>query len=109
IFAAGHGVEPRGVPISYQAQSPVLGLILPSNSPGVHALWLPALAMHVGLLIKPGAQEPWTPYRVTQALIQAGLPKQAIGFYPGGHDVGGVILNRCRRSMMFGSAATVEQ
>src|SRR5687767_10181670 len=34
ILSRGHGEE-RQVPISYQAQSPVLGLVLPSNSPGV--------------------------------------------------------------------------
>ncbi len=37
VLSRGYGVE-RGVPISYQAQSPVLGLVLPSNSPGVHTL-----------------------------------------------------------------------
>src|SRR2546428_1792435 len=35
VLSRGFGVEPRGVPISYQCQSPVLGLVLPSNSPGV--------------------------------------------------------------------------
>src|SRR4030095_2433255 len=34
VLTRGFGEE-RGVPISYQAQSPVLGLVLPSNSPGV--------------------------------------------------------------------------
>src|SRR5207302_144657 len=37
ILSRGYGVEARGVPVSYQAQSPVLGLVLPSISPGVHA------------------------------------------------------------------------
>jgi hypothetical protein len=32
VLTTGYGEE-RGVPISYQAQSPVLGLVLPSNSP----------------------------------------------------------------------------
>src|SRR6185436_16134249 len=49
-----------GVTVSYQAQSPVLGLVLPSNSPGVHTLWLPVIPMQVGLVLKPGPQEPWT-------------------------------------------------
>src|SRR5260370_23910557 len=35
ILSRGYGVESRGVIVSYQAQSPVLGLVLPSNSPGV--------------------------------------------------------------------------
>src|SRR5262249_51459858 len=38
ILSNGHGMEARGVPVSYQAQSPVLGMVLPSNSPGVHTL-----------------------------------------------------------------------
>src|SRR5438045_7643790 len=29
ILTRGYGVEARGVPVSYQAQSPVLGMVLP--------------------------------------------------------------------------------
>src|SRR5262245_39686197 len=63
VLTRGYGEE-RGVPISYQVQSPVLGLVLPSNSPGVHTLWLPIIPMQIGLVLKPGPQEPWTPYRM---------------------------------------------
>ena len=109
IFWTGFGTEHRGVVVSYQAQSPVLGLVLPSNSPGVHTLWLPVIALGVGLVMKPGSQEPWTPYRMTSAMIEAGIPAEAISLYPGPTDVGAGILNTCRRSMIFGSAKTVEQ
>src|SRR5262249_1463410 len=64
ILTRGFGVEERGVPVSYQAQSPVLGMVLPSNSPGVHTLWLPIIPLQIGLVLKPGPQEPWTPYRM---------------------------------------------
>ncbi len=109
ILSRGYGVEARGVPVSYQAQSPVLGMVLPSNSPGVHTLWLPIIPMQVGLVLKPGPQEPWTPYRMTQAFIQAGVPKQAIAIYPGLGDVGAAVLAHCPRSLIFGGSATVEQ
>src|SRR6058998_2352807 len=66
VLATGHGEE-RGVPISFQAHSPVVGLVLPSNSPGVHTLWLPVIPLQIGLVLKPGPQEPWTPYRMTEA------------------------------------------
>ncbi len=56
IFARGWGEEGRGVIVSYQCQSPVLGAVLPNNSPGVHTLWLPAVALQVGLVLKPGSQ-----------------------------------------------------
>jgi len=109
VLSRGYGVEERGVPISYQAQSPVLGLVLPSNSPGVHTLWLPIIPLQIGLVLKPGPQEPWTPYRMTQAFYQAGVPKQAIAIYPGLGDVGAAVLNSCPRNLIFGGTATVEQ
>lgn len=109
ILTRGYGVEARGVPLSYQAQSPVLGLVLPSNSPGVHTLWLPIIPLQIGLVLKPGPQEPWTPYRMTQAFLQAGVPKQAIAIYPGLGDVGAAVLSHCPRSLIFGGTATVEQ
>ncbi len=109
ILWRGYGREHRGVVVSYQAQSPVLGLVLPSNSPGVHTLWLPVIALGVGLLLKPGGQEPWTPYRMAAAFIEAGIPAESIGLYPGATDVGATMLAGCRRSMIFGSAKTVEQ
>jgi acyl-CoA reductase-like NAD-dependent aldehyde dehydrogenase len=109
ILSRGYGVESRGVPVSFQAQTPVLGMVLPSNSPGVHTLWLPIIPMQIGLVLKPGPQEPWTPYRMTQAFCQAGVPKQAIAIYPGLGDVGAAVLNGCPRSLIFGGTATVEQ
>ena len=109
ILWQGYGVEHRGVTVSYQAQSPVLGLVLPSNSPGVHTLWLPVVALGVGLVMKPGSQEPWTPYRMAAAMVEAGIPSEAIGLYPGATDVGATVLANCGRSMIFGSAKTVEQ
>ena len=109
ILWKGFGTEHRGVVVSYQAQSPVLGLVLPSNSPGVHTLWLPVIALGVGLVMKPGSQEPWTPYRMAAAMVEAGIPAEAISLYPGSTDVGAGILAACRRSMIFGSAKTVEQ
>jgi acyl-CoA reductase-like NAD-dependent aldehyde dehydrogenase len=109
ILWKGYGLEHRGVVVSYQAQSPVLGLVLPSNSPGVHTLWLPVVALGVGLVMKPGSQEPWTPYRMAAAMMEAGIPAEAISLYPGATDVGAGILSACRRSMIFGSAKTVDQ
>lgn len=109
ILSRGFGLESRGVVVSYQAQSPVLGAVLPSNSPGVHTLWLPVVALQMGLVLKPGSQEPWTAYRVASAFEAAGIPKQIMSLYPGGHDVGSQILTSCRRSMIFGSQKTIDQ
>ena len=108
VLSRGHGEE-RGVPISYQAQSPVVGLVLPSNSPGVHTLWLPVIPLQIGLVLKPGPQEPWTPYRMAEAFFQAGIPREAISIYPGLGDVGAAVLDSCGRNLIFGGTATVDR
>lgn len=109
ILTRGFGVERRGFMVSYQAQAPALGLVLPSNSPGVHTLWLPVIAMQVGLVLKPGPQEPWTPYRIAAAFSRAGVPGEAISIYPGLGDVGAEVVRCTRRSMIFGGTGTVER
>ena len=109
ILSRGYGVESRGVIVSYQAQSPVLGLVLPSNSPGVHTLWLPVIPMQIGLVLKPGPQEPWTPYRMAAAFFEAGVPREAISIYPGAGEMGAEVVNRVRRTKIFGSTETVKR
>ena len=98
VLTTGHGEE-RGVPISYQAQSPVLGLVLPSNSPGVHTLWLPIIPLQIGLVLKPGPQEPWTPYRMAEAFFAAGIPREAIS------HLSGQARRRRRRARQLRAAA----
>jgi acyl-CoA reductase-like NAD-dependent aldehyde dehydrogenase len=110
ILARGYGDEGRSVTVSYQAQTDALGAVLPSNSPGVHTLWLPVVALQIGLALKPGSQEPWTPYRVAAAMIEAGIPGEAISIYPGaGSEIGGAILSHYNRSMIFGGPQTIQQ
>lgn len=109
IFTRGFGLEDRGVVVSYQAQCSALGAVLPSNSPGVHTLWLPVIPLQMGLVLKPGPQEPWTPYRMVSAFIEAGVPREVFALYPGGPDAGAAVLGACERAMIFGGTATVEQ
>ncbi|MBI1358361.1 MAG: aldehyde dehydrogenase family protein [Acidobacteria bacterium] len=109
ILSKGYGYDSAGRLLSYQAQTDVLGCVLPSNSPGVHSLWLPVIPMQIGLVLKPGAQEPWTPYRMAQALFKAGVPKQAISVYPSGPDAGPAVMGACSRTMIFGGQPTVDK
>lgn len=96
---AGHAVSffPRG---------DSLGVVLPSNSPGVHALWVPAVPLKTPLVLKPGGAEPWTPYRIIQAFIKAGVPAAAFSYYPTDHAGAGEILRRTGRGMIFGDSST---
>ena len=108
IFTRGYGSE-HDLLRSYQAASPVLGMVLPSNSPGVHSLWLPVVPLQIGLVLKPGPQEPWTPWRMANAFFEAGVPRQAISLYPGEAEVGAAVVSHCPRSLIFGGSATVER
>lgn len=98
----------NGHTVSFAPQARRFGAVLPANSPGVHALWLPAVALKMPLALKPGQREPWTPLRILEALRKAGVPDAVFGFYPSGHDGAGVILRRCGASMLFGGGATVQ-
>jgi acyl-CoA reductase-like NAD-dependent aldehyde dehydrogenase len=98
--------EVAGSAVSFIPRSPTLGVVLPSNSPGVHALWVPTIALRVALVLKPGSAEPWTPYRVIQAFVKAGVPETAFGFYPTDHAGSGEILRRCGRGIVFGDVAS---
>ncbi|MDB5311474.1 MAG: mmsA [Gemmataceae bacterium] len=85
----------------------VFGAVLPSNSPGVHSLWVPTIAFKVPLLLKPGREEPWTPFRVLQAFIKAGVPAGVLAFLPTDHAGAADILRLCGRSMAFGDDRTM--
>ncbi|HJR08260.1 MAG TPA: aldehyde dehydrogenase family protein [Pyrinomonadaceae bacterium] len=108
ILDRGHG-EIEGQTVCFFPRTQSLGVVLPSNSPGVHSLWVPAVALKIPLVLKPGGAEPWTPYRIIQAFMRAGVPREAFGYYPTGHGGAGEILRHTGRGMVFGDVASVSQ
>ncbi|MDQ6630642.1 MAG: aldehyde dehydrogenase family protein, partial [Verrucomicrobiota bacterium] len=105
ILDEGAG-EQFGTPLSFYPTTQALGLVMPSNSPAVNSLWLPAIPLKIPVIIKPGKEEPWTPYRLIQAFITAGCPAEAFGFYPTDHEGAGEILKSCGRALIFGDKNT---
>ena len=103
---AGLG-QSGGSLLSYFPATTHLGLVLPSNSPGVNSLWLPAIALRIPVILKPGREDPWTPWRIINALLKAGCPAEGLGFYPTDHEGASVLTDNCRRAVMFGDAKTV--
>jgi len=108
ILDRGFG-EQFGTRLSFFPATQALGLVMPSNSPAVNSLWLPAIALKTPVVIKPGKEEPWTPYRLIQAFIAAGVPSEAFGFYPTDHEGAGEILRSCGRALIFGDKSTTQQ
>lgn len=99
-------VDHSGQLLSYYPRGESLGVVLPNNSPGVHSLWTPAPALKMPLVLKPGSAEPWTPMRIIQAYIQAGVPAAAFSYYPCEHAGAAEILRLTGRGMLFGDAST---
>ncbi len=108
VLDRGYG-EQNGVPVSFSPTTNELAVILPSNSPAVNALWIPAIAMKIPVLLKPGREEPWTPWRIIQAFLKAGCPSEAFSLYPTQHDGSSIIIRRAGRVMLFGDDSTVKQ
>jgi acyl-CoA reductase-like NAD-dependent aldehyde dehydrogenase len=94
------------VPVWYTPNADALGAVLPSNSPGVHSLWVPAIALKTPVVLKPGREEPWTALRIARALMAAGIPEEAFSLYPTDHEGGATVLESCGRSLLFGDART---
>jgi hypothetical protein len=98
-----------GLDVNFYPATDSLGVSLPSNAPAVNSLWLPALVMKIPVLLKPGREDPFTPLRIVQAMIQAGFPKEAFGFYPTTHEGGDTLLTSCGAGISFGSDVTVKK
>jgi acyl-CoA reductase-like NAD-dependent aldehyde dehydrogenase len=106
VLDRGYG-DINGQAVSFYPRTNALGIVLPSNSPGVHGLWVPAVAMKMPLILRPGGAEPWTPYRLIQALMKSGVPADAFSYFPSDHAGAGEIVRQCGRSMFFGDVAAV--
>jgi acyl-CoA reductase-like NAD-dependent aldehyde dehydrogenase len=108
VLDAGFG-ERDGHMLSFFPRGDALGVVLPNNSPGVHALWAPATVLKMPLVLKPGSAEPWTPLRIIYAWQKAGLPIELFGYYPAGHAGGNEILRSTGRGMVFGDVGSTKQ
>jgi hypothetical protein len=99
----------RGQMLSFFPRTDALGVVLPSNSPGVHSLWAPTPVLKMPLVLKPGSAEPWTPLRIIHAWVKAGLPAGVFGYYPTDHAGGNEILRSTGRGMVFGDVASTKR
>ena len=99
----------RGQMLSFFPRTEALGVVLPSNSPGVHSLWAPTPVLKMPLVLKPGSAEPWTPLRLIHAWVKAGLPAGVFCYYPTDHAGGNEILRSTGRGMVFGDVASTKR
>ena len=103
-----HGQQ-NGIPVAYFPTASFLAVVLPSNSPGVNSLWMPSIALKTPLVLKPGREEPWTPFRIIQSFIAAGIPAEAFSFYPTDHEGSAAVMDASTRALIFGDVGTVQK
>ena len=75
----------------------------------MNSLWIPAVILKVPVVIKPGREEPWTPLRLIQSMIDAGFPKEAFGYYPTDHEGADSILTHCGKGIVFGDKSVTDR
>ena len=108
VLDAGYGTV-HGQMLSFFPRTDALGVVLPSNSPGVHSLWAPTPVLKMPLVLKPGSAEPWTPLRIINAWVKAGVPAGAFAYYPTDHAGGNEILRSTGRGMVFGDVGSTKR
>lgn len=106
ILRRGLGEE-SGALVSFYRLADALTVILPSNSPGVNSIWMPAIALGIPVVLKPGREDPWTPLRIIQSFIAAGVPAPAFSFYPTDHEGSNTLMQLAQRALIFGDENTV--
>ncbi len=79
----------------------VLGVIAAGNGPGVHALWLQAIAFGFRTVVKPSLREPFTAQRLALAVGEAGL-QDYIAFLPTDHAGSNDIVKSSDLSIIYG-------
>jgi hypothetical protein len=102
-------LDVNGQLLSFFPRTDALGVVLPSNSPGVHSLWAPTPVLKMPLVLKPGSAEPWTPLRIINAWVTAGLPAGVFSYYPTDHAGGNEILRSTGRGMVFGDVGSTKR
>jgi acyl-CoA reductase-like NAD-dependent aldehyde dehydrogenase len=108
VLDEGYGTV-NGQMLSFFPRTEAMGVVLPSNSPGVHSLWAPSTVLKMPLVLKPGSAEPWTPLRIINAWIKAGAPAGAFAYYPTDHAGGNEILRSTGRGMVFGDVGSTKR
>ncbi|MGP4052020.1 aldehyde dehydrogenase family protein [Streptomyces sp. 2A115] len=72
------------------------------NHPGVHRLWLEALALGYRVAVRPSRREPFTPYRLVGALRQAGVRDDQLVLLPTDHQAADTVVRGADRAVVYG-------
>ncbi|MEU1231394.1 aldehyde dehydrogenase family protein [Streptomyces sp. NPDC005828] len=72
------------------------------NHPGVHRLWLEALALGYRVAVRPSRREPFTPHRLVAALHHAGVRQDQLVLLPTDHRAADTLIRGADRAVVYG-------
>ncbi|WP_327596019.1 aldehyde dehydrogenase family protein [Streptomyces chartreusis] len=79
------------------------------NHPGVHALWLEALALGYRVVVRPSRREPFTPHRLVAALREAGFGADHMALTPTDHTVADTVVAGADLALVYGGDDVVRK
>jgi acyl-CoA reductase-like NAD-dependent aldehyde dehydrogenase len=80
----------------------VFAVHAPGNHPGVHGIWLEALALGYRVAVRPSRRDPFTPHRLISALRTAGFGEDQLVLLPTGYAAADAILRGADLAMAYG-------
>ncbi|MFJ4624392.1 aldehyde dehydrogenase family protein [Streptomyces sp. NPDC088812] len=96
---AGHAVWAR--------RGEVFAVNASGNHPGVHRLWLEALALGYRVAVRPSRREPFTPHRLVAALHRAGVRQDQLVLLPTDHRSADTLIRGADRTVVYGGDEVV--
>lgn len=87
----------------------VFSVLAAGNHPGVHALWLEALALGYRVAVRPSRREPFTPHRLVSALRAAGFPEDHVVLLPTDHSAADGLVRGADLSIAYGGDELVRK
>jgi acyl-CoA reductase-like NAD-dependent aldehyde dehydrogenase len=79
------------------------------NHPGVHSLWLEALALGYRVAVRPSRREPFTPHRLVSALRESGFGDDQVVLLPTDHVAADEILRQADLGMVYGGQEVIDK
>ncbi|WP_109509679.1 aldehyde dehydrogenase family protein [Nocardioides speluncae] len=86
----------------------VLGVHASGNAPGIHGLWLQALALGFRVAVRPSRREPFTGHRLILALRERFRPADAV-YLPTDYAGADELVATADLSMVYGGQAVVDK
>jgi acyl-CoA reductase-like NAD-dependent aldehyde dehydrogenase len=79
------------------------------NTPGIHGLWLQALALGYRVAIRPSRREPFTGHRLIHALRQSGFRSEDVVYLPTDYAGADEIIRAADQAMVYGGQDVVDK